>query len=75
MNRLLNIGRGAQDRHLQPTAWRVSGSAKWVFHAGTPGLLPDGDLSQRHYRPAEQAGRTCWPSSRKAGMGVKDLGK
>ena len=74
MNKLLNIG-VAQKIGTYSDGVEVSGSAKWVLTAGTPGLLPDGTYPKGITAQAEQAWKNVLAILAEAGMGVKDLVK
>jgi enamine deaminase RidA (YjgF/YER057c/UK114 family) len=53
----------------------VPASARWVFTAGTPGLMPDGTYPRGVSAQAEQAWKNVLAILAKAGMGVADLVK
>lgn len=74
MNRMLNIG-VAQKIGTYSDGVEVSGNVKWVFTAGTPGLLPDGTYPKGVTAQAEQAWKNILAILAEAGMGVKDLVK
>jgi 2-iminobutanoate/2-iminopropanoate deaminase len=74
MNRMLNIG-VAQKIGTYSDGVEVSGNVKWVFTAGTPGLLPDGTYPRGVTAQAEQAWKNILAILTEAGMGVKDLVK
>ena len=74
MNRLLNIG-VAQKIGTYSDGVEVSGNVKWVFTAGTPGLLPDGTYSRDITAQAEQAWKNVLAILAEAGMGVRNLVK
>ena len=74
MNRMLNIG-VAQKIGTYSDGMEVSGNVKWVFTAGTPGLLPDGTYPKGVTAQAEQAWKNILAILAEAGMGVKDLVK
>lgn len=54
MNRLLNIGI-AHKIGTYSDGVEAPASARWVFTAGTPGLMPDGTYPQGITAQAEQA--------------------
>jgi 2-iminobutanoate/2-iminopropanoate deaminase len=74
MNKLLNIG-VAQKIGTYSDGVEVPASAKWVFTAGTPGLMPDGTYPQGITAQAEQAWKNILAILAQAGMGVNDLVK
>jgi 2-iminobutanoate/2-iminopropanoate deaminase len=74
MNRLLNIG-VAQKIGTYSDGVEAPASAKWVFTAGTPGLMPDGTYPQGITAQAEQAWKNVLAILAEAGMGVRDLVK
>ena len=74
MNRMLNIG-VAQKIGTYSDGVEAPASARWVFTAGTPGLMPDGTYPQGITAQAEQAWKNVLAILAEAGMGVKDLVK
>lgn len=74
MNKMLNIG-VAQKIGTYSDGVEVPASARWVFTAGTPGLMPDGRYPQGVTAQAEQAWKNILAILAEAGMGVKDLVK
>ena len=74
MNRMLNIG-VAQKIGTYSDGVEAPASAKWVFTAGTPGLMPDGTYPRGVAAQAEQAWENVLAILADAGMGVKDLVK
>ena len=74
MNRLLNIG-VAKQIGTYSDGVEAQSSARWVFTAGTPGLMADGSYPQGITAQAEQAWKNVLAILAQAGMGVKDLVK
>jgi 2-iminobutanoate/2-iminopropanoate deaminase len=74
MNRLLNIG-VAKQIGTYSDAVQAPASARWVFTAGTPGLMSDGSYPQGITAQAEQAWKNVLAILAQADMGVKDLVK
>ena len=74
MNRMLNIG-VAQRIGTYSDGVEAPASARWVFTAGTPGLMPDGTYPQGVTAQAEQAWKNVLAILAEARMGVKDLVK
>jgi len=74
MNRMLDIG-VARKIGTYSDGVEAPASARWVFTAGTPGLLPDGTYPQGIAAQAEQAWKNVLAILAEADMGVKDLVK
>lgn len=74
MNRMLDIG-VAHKIGTYSDGVEAPASARWVFTAGTPGLLPDGTYPQGITAQAEQAWKNVLAILAQAGMGVQDLVK
>lgn len=74
MNRMLDIG-VAQKIGTYSDGVEAPASARWVFTAGTPGLLPDGTYPQGIAAQAEQAWKNVLAILAEADMGVNDLVK
>ena len=74
MNRPLDIG-VARQIGTYSDGMEASASARWVFTAGTPGLMPDGTYPSGIVAQAEQAWKNVLAILAQADMGVKDLVK
>jgi enamine deaminase RidA (YjgF/YER057c/UK114 family) len=74
MNRMLDIG-VAQKIGTYSDGVEAPASARWVFTAGTPGLMPDGTYPKGVTAQAEQAWKNVLAILAQAGMGVNDLVK
>ena len=74
MNRMLDIG-VAQKIGTYSDGVEAPATARWVFTAGTPGLMPDGTYPQGVTAQAEQAWKNVLAILAQAGMGVQDLVK
>jgi enamine deaminase RidA (YjgF/YER057c/UK114 family) len=74
MNRMLDIG-VAQKIGTYSDGVEAPASARWVFTAGTPGLMPDGTYPEGVTAQAEQAWKNVLAILAQAGMGVNDLVK
>jgi 2-iminobutanoate/2-iminopropanoate deaminase len=74
MNKMLNIG-VARQIGAYSDGVEAPASARWVFTAGTPGIMPDGSYPQGITAQAEQAWKNILAILAEAGMGVKDLVK
>jgi len=74
MNRLLDIG-VARQIGTYSDGVQVQPGARWLFTAGTPGLLPDGRYPEGITAQAEQAWKNVLAILAQAGMGVQDLVK
>jgi enamine deaminase RidA (YjgF/YER057c/UK114 family) len=74
MNRLLNIG-VAKQIGTYSDGVQAQASAKWIFTAGTPGLMPDGTYPNGITAQAEQAWKNVLAILAEGGMGVQDLVK
>lgn len=74
MNRMLSIG-VAQKIGTYSDGMEAAASARWVFTAGTPGLMPDGTYPRGITAQAEQAWKNVLAILAEAGMSVKDLVK
>jgi 2-iminobutanoate/2-iminopropanoate deaminase len=56
-------------------AVQVSCPVRWLFTAGTPGLMPDGTLPDTFELQAEQAWKNIFSALQKADMGPEHLVK
>lgn len=74
MNRPLNVGVARQIGTYSDGVETLA-SARWVFTAGTPGLMPDGTYPSGIVAQAEQAWKNVLAILAQADMGVKDLVK
>ncbi len=74
MNRPLNVG-VARQIGTYSDGVETSPSARWVFTAGTPGLMPDGTYPAGIVAQAEQAWKNVLAILAQADMGVQDLVK
>lgn len=74
MNKLLDVG-VAKRIGTYSDGVEAPASARWVFTAGTPGLMPDGTCPQGITAQAEQAWTNVLAILAQAGMGVEDLVK
>ncbi|MEQ1881653.1 MAG: Rid family hydrolase [Burkholderiales bacterium] len=74
MNKMLNIG-VARQIGTYSDGVEAPASARWVFTAGTPGIMPDGSYPHGITAQAEQAWKNILAILAEAGMGVKDLVK
>jgi enamine deaminase RidA (YjgF/YER057c/UK114 family) len=74
MNRMLDIG-VAQKIGTYSDGVEAPAAARWVFTAGTPGLMPDGTYPHGITAQAEQAWKNILAILSEAGMGVRDLVK
>ncbi|HEX7954063.1 MAG TPA: Rid family hydrolase [Burkholderiales bacterium] len=74
MNQPHNIG-VAQKIGTYSDGVEAPAAARWLFTAGTPGLLPDGTYPQGVTAQAEQAWKNILAILAQAGMGVQDLVK
>ena len=74
MNRLLNIG-VAKQIGTYSDGVEAAASTRWIFTAGTPGLMPDGTYPAGITAQAEQAWKNVLAILAEGGMGVQDLVK
>jgi 2-iminobutanoate/2-iminopropanoate deaminase len=74
MNKMLNVG-VARLIGSYSDGVEVPASARWVYTAGTPGIMPDGSYPQGITAQAEQAWKNILAILAEAGMGVNDLVK
>jgi 2-iminobutanoate/2-iminopropanoate deaminase len=56
-------------------AVETAADLRWLYTAGTPGLSPDGKLSESFAEQARQAWANVLALLKKAGMGVEDIVK
>jgi 2-iminobutanoate/2-iminopropanoate deaminase len=74
LNKIHNTGVAEQIGKYSDAVEAAAG-LRWLYTSGTPGLSPDGKLSQDFTEQAEQTWKNLVAVLAKAGMGVQDIVK